>query len=161
MPDVGAVLAGKPSPPLRSTMLDILSKPRVWIVILIVSAIAFTILLTCWPFFDFSLSLAASMAALCVALIALAATFAAARRALRLPEIPAGALPWLAGLVCLALGWLAGTSWPNSGDEHSYLFLADTLLAGRLTNPPAPDPELFSMLRVFTMRGETFSQYLP
>lgn len=161
MPEVGAVLAGKPSRPLRSTMLDTLSRPAVWIVILIVSAIVFTILLTCWPFFSFSRSLPASLAALCVALIALTATFAAARRALRLPGIPAGALPWLAGLVCLPLGWLAGTSWPNSGDEHSYLFLADTLLAGRLTNPPAPDPELFSMLRVFTMHGETFSQYLP
>lgn len=161
MPDLGAVLAGKPSPPLRSTMLDALSRPPVWIVVLIVSAIVFTILQTCWPFFSFSLSFAVSLAALCVAVIALTATFAAARRALRLPGIPAGALPWLAGLVCLPLGWLAATSWPNSGDEHSYLFLADTLLAGRLTNPAAPDPELFSMLRVFTMRGQTFSQYLP
>ena len=132
-----------------------------WIAALVGSAIAFTILQTCWPFYTLSFKLATSLAALCVALIALTAIFAAARRALRLPGIPDEALPWVAGLLCLPLGWLAGTSWPNSGDEHSYLFLADTLLAGRLTNPPAPDPELFSMYRVFTMRGETFSQYLP
>jgi hypothetical protein len=142
-------------------MLDTLSKPRVWIATLIASAIVLTILQTYWPFLSLSVSLAGSLAALCVALIALTATFAAARRALRLPGIPTGALPWVAGLACLPVGWLAGTFWPNSGDEHSYLFLADTLLAGRLTNPPAPDPELFSMYRVFTMRGETFSQYLP
>jgi hypothetical protein len=140
-------------------MLDTFSRPSVWIATLIVSAIVFTFLQTCWPFF--SLSRTASLATLCVALMALTATFAAAHRALRLPGIPAGAVPWLAGFACVPLGWLAGASWPNSGDEHSYLFLADTLLAGRLTNPPAPDPELFSMYRVFTMRGETFSQYLP
>jgi hypothetical protein len=160
MSGVGAALRGKPRP-LRSDMLDFLSKPGVWIAILIASAIVFTILQTCWPSFNLSASLAGSLAMLCVALSGLAATFAAARRALRLPGIATGAVPWVAGLACLLLGWLAGTFWPNSGDEHSYLFLADTLLAGRLTNPPAPDPELFSMYRVFTVRGETFSQYLP
>jgi hypothetical protein len=33
---------------------------------------------------------------------------------------------------CLATEWLAGVSWPNSGDEYAYVFLADTLRAGRL-----------------------------
>jgi hypothetical protein len=142
-------------------MLDSLSRPPVWITILTVSAIVFTILQSYWHFERGTPGYAVSLRALCVAFIALTAVFAAALRPLRLPAIPAGALPWLAGLACLLLGWLAGTSWPNSGDEPSYLFLADTLLAGRLTNPPAPDPELFSTFRVFTMRGETFSQYLP
>jgi hypothetical protein len=49
-------------------------------------------------------------------------------------------LPWqrpvfgivLAFLVCRLAGRLDGVAWPNSGDEHSYLFLADTFLGGRL-----------------------------
>ena len=59
------------------------------------------------------------------------------------PRYGPQALPWLAGALCLLAGWLAGTFWPNSGDEHSYTFIADTFLAGRLSNPPPPDLELF------------------
>ncbi len=119
MSGAGAALTGEPRPSLRSKMLDTLSKPRVWIATLIASAIVLTILQTYWPFLSLSVSLAGSLAALCVALIALTATVAAARRALRLPRIPTGALPWVAGLACLPVGWLPGTFWRNSGDEHS------------------------------------------
>src|ERR1700722_11203508 len=85
MSGAGAGLTGRARPSLRSKMLDTLSKPRVWIATLIASAIVLTILQTYWPFLSLSVSLAGSLAALCVALIALTATFAAARRALRLP----------------------------------------------------------------------------
>ncbi|MGA3403592.1 MAG: hypothetical protein ABSC95_30635, partial [Acetobacteraceae bacterium] len=52
-------------------------------------------------------------------------------------------LPWrrpsfaiaLAFLCCLVAGWLGGVSWPNSGDEYSYICLADTFRAGRLWDP--------------------------
>jgi len=107
-------------------------------------------------------SLPAATLSLAIAPTAIKATLdAAGRRPWRFPTIDPTAPIWLAGGLCLLVGWLAGTFWPNSGDEHSYVFLADTLLAGRLTNPPAPDPELFALFRVFTMRGQTFSQYLP
>ena len=59
------------------------------------------------------------------------------------------------------MGWLAGTFWPNSGDEHSYTFIADTFLAGRFSNPPPPDLELFRLFHVFTIEGKTFGQFPP
>jgi hypothetical protein len=76
-------------------------------------------------------------------------------------------LPWqqpsftiaLAFFCCLAAGWLGGVSWPNSGDEYSYVFLADTLLAGRLWNPAPPDQELFASYHVLIKDGMTFSPY--
>ena len=63
-------------------------------------------------------------------------------------------LPWrhcgstilLAFFGCLLAGWAGGVSWPNSGDEYSYVFLADTFRAGRLWNPPPPDPLLFGAI---------------
>ncbi len=73
---------------------------------------------------------------------------------------PAGII-WLSGALCIAVGWLSASFWPNSGDEHSYVYLADTFLRERLTNPAAPDPELFRMYRVFTLPGQTISQYPP
>ena len=96
-----------------------------------------------------------------IALLLLRVSLAAAERAWRLPRCSPAVLPWLAGALCLLTGWLAGTFWPNSGDEHSYTFLADTLLAGRFSNPPPPDPELFRLFRVFTAHGHTFSQDPP
>ena len=79
----------------------------------------------------------------------------------RLPSCSPELLPWLAGVACLIIGISAGTFWPNSGDEYSYTFLADTLLRGRLTNPRPPDPELFRSLRVFVVGDHMVSQYPP
>jgi hypothetical protein len=62
---------------------------------------------------------------------------------------------------CLAAGLLGGVSWPNSGDEYSYVFLADTFLAGRLYDPAPPDPVLFEMFHVLVKDGRTFSPYPP
>lgn len=70
-------------------------------------------------------------------------------------------IPWLGGALCLVTGALAGTFWPNSGDEHAYVFLADTFLAGRLSNPAPPDLELFKLFRVFTVGSKTFGQFPP
>jgi hypothetical protein len=96
-----------------------------------------------------------------IALLLVPVSLVAARSGWSLPQCSPAVLPWAAGALCLLTGWLAGTFWPNSGDEHSYTFLADTLLAGRFSNPPPPDPELFRLFRVFTMYGHTFSQYPP
>ena len=96
-----------------------------------------------------------------IALLLVPVSLVAARSGWSLPQCSPAVLPWAAGALCLLTGWLAGTFWPNSGDEHSYTFLADTLLAGRLSNPPPPDPELFRLFRVFTVQGHTFSQYPP
>jgi hypothetical protein len=67
----------------------------------------------------------------------------------------------LASIGCVMVGWLGGVSWPNSGDEYSYLFLADTFRAGRLWDPPPPDPELFQAFHVLVKDGRTFSPYPP
>jgi hypothetical protein len=149
---------GMPAP------LDYLARPPAWIALLVACALFETALQTYSPSivgFTGRVSERASIGYVGVALLMLVAMFAAALRQRRFPAINPVVLPWLAGGLCALTGWLAGTFWPNSGDEHSYVFLADTLLAGRLSNPPAPDPELFKLYRVFTMRGQTFSQYLP
>jgi hypothetical protein len=78
-------------------------------------------------------------------------------------------LPWrrptfaivLAFFGCLIAGWLGGVSWPNSGDEYSYVFLADTFRAGRLWNPAPPDRVLFQSFHVLVKDGITFSPYPP
>ena len=80
-----------------------------------------------------------------------------------------GRLPWqrpavailLAFFGCLAAGWLGGVAWPNSGDEYSYVFLADTFRAGRLWDPAPPDPQLFAGFHVLVKDGMTFSPYPP
>ncbi len=78
-------------------------------------------------------------------------------------------LPWhkpffpigLSVLGAVLTGWLAGVSWPNSGDEYSYVFLADTFLAGRFWNPPPPDPALFASFHILVNQGRFFSPYPP
>jgi hypothetical protein len=80
-----------------------------------------------------------------------------------------GALPWerpaatigVAAVLCLVAGGLGGVWWPNSGDEYSDVFLADTLLAGRLWNPTPADPWLFETSHVLVHEGQTFSPYPP
>ena len=73
--------------------------------------------------------------------------------------------PWvvilLAFIGCVVAGWLGGVSWPNSGDEYSYVFLADTFRAGRLWDPPPPDPLLFNAFHVLVKDGRTFCPYPP
>lgn len=158
-PHIEACQAAEPIP-------DECGTPWRWIAILLICAFLLTFLQTVRPYlFGVSPTPVLAWMNLAVGLVAAAASFAVARRPLPARFAPRPATPvviaLLAAPACLLLGGLAGSSWPNSGDEHAYVFLADTLLKGRLTNPAAPDPELFTMYRVFTMRSQTFSAYLP
>jgi hypothetical protein len=143
-----------------STSLNTLSKPRIWAILVIGCAVISAGLQTVFPSI-YGPGGRVEPWRFLVATVALLPIFAAACRPWRFPAIRPVVVPWLAGALSLVVCWLAGMSWPNSGDEHSYVFLADTLLAGRFVNPPAPDPDLFALSRVFTMNGHTFSQYLP
>ncbi len=94
-------------------------------------------------------------------IVVLLLSLLAARGGWGLRALPPAALPWIAAALCVVIGWLSGSAWPNSGDEYSYGYLADTLLAGRLHNPPVPDLALFRMFRVFALPDQTISQYPP
>ena len=61
----------------------------------------------------------------------------------------------------LALALTAAAVWPNSADEYGYLYLARTLLAGRVFNPPPPVPELFDVYWIGVKGGRMASQYAP
>jgi hypothetical protein len=84
-----------------------------------------------------------------------------ANRSWRLPWQRPGFGIVLAFFGSLLAGWLGGVAWPNSGDEYSYTFLADTFLAGRLWDPPPPDPLLFRSFHVLVKDGRLFSPYPP
>jgi hypothetical protein len=62
---------------------------------------------------------------------------------------------------CLVAGLVGKVGWPNSGDEYSYLFLADLLLHGRIAAAPPPDPVLFTQYHVLVHGGRLFSPYAP
>jgi hypothetical protein len=64
-------------------------------------------------------------------------------------------------LVPLVTEWAAESWWPNSADEYGYTFLAQTLLHGRLWNPPPPMPLIFDFSWVFVKNHKWFSQYPP
>jgi hypothetical protein len=51
--------------------------------------------------------------------------------------------------------------WPNSGDEYGYVYLARTLMAGRLWNQAAPLPGLFDSYWIYDRNGVRLSQYAP
>jgi hypothetical protein len=98
---------------------------------------------------------------LAIGVLAVVVALAAANRFWCLPWRQPGFAIALAFVGCLVAGWLGGVSWPNSGDEYSYVFLADTLRAGRLTNPGPPDQELFETFHVLVEGGRKFSPYPP
>ncbi len=77
-------------------------------------------------------------------------------RGLRIPPLLAAILP-----VTLLLEWAAESWWPNSADEYGYTFLAQTLLHGRLWNPPPPAPLIFDFAWIFSRNQKWFSQYPP
>jgi|GEM_PF-5989766 len=49
----------------------------------------------------------------------------------------------------------------RSGDEYAYRYQARTFLAGRLVNPPAPDPEIFHQVHIISTPDKTVSKYPP
>jgi hypothetical protein len=67
----------------------------------------------------------------------------------------------LAFVAALAVSIAAQSWWPNSADEYGYVFLARTLLHGRLWNPPPPAPEIFEIAWTYVRQGKWFSQYPP
>ena len=105
------------------------------------------------PIMDFTL--------IVIGAVALRAAFASSDLGWRLPWRRPSTVIVLAFLCCLAAGWLGGVSWPNSGDEYSYVFLADTLRSGRLWVPAPPDPYLFFAAHVSVKDGMMFSPYPP
>jgi hypothetical protein len=78
--------------------------------------------------------------------------------------VPTWRMPAVIGLAfggCLVAGLVGKVGWPNSGDEYSYLFLADLLLHGRIAAAPPPDPVLFVQYHVLVHDGRLFSPYAP
>jgi hypothetical protein len=96
---------------------------------------------------------------LVIGIVMFAAALVFADRFWRLPWRRPSVAIALAFLGCLLAGWFGGVAWPNSGDEYSYVYLADTFLAGRLWNPVPPDPELFQSFHVAVNGGKMFSPY--
>lgn len=78
-------------------------------------------------------------------------------------------IPWrspavtlvLAFVGCIMAGLVGGVAWPNSGDEYSYVFLADSLRAGRFWHAVPSDFELFRTYHVLAGEGRLFSPYPP
>lgn len=98
---------------------------------------------------------------LLLGILAVVVALGGSSRSWRLPWRRCGFTILLAFFGCLIAGWIGGVSWPNSGDEYSYVFLADTFRAGRLWDPPPPVPLLFSAFHVLVKDGRTFSPYPP
>lgn len=64
-------------------------------------------------------------------------------------------------LVTATVGWLVLEHFPNSGDEYCYLYQANTLLAGRLSNPPHPLQPFFETSHIIERGGRLFSVFPP
>ena len=97
---------------------------------------------------------------LCVSLPVSAGMVWAARRGGRV-RLPGGWLVAASFGCALAVEAAAETWWPNSADEYGYVFLARTLLGGRLWNPAPPAPEIFEIAWTYVRDGKWFSQYPP
>src|SRR5713101_3238125 len=63
-------------------------------------------------------------------------------------------------VISLALVWCL-REFPNSADEYSYLFGAQTFLAGRLWNPLPPEPQFFAFLHILWLNGKWVTMYTP
>ncbi len=84
----------------------------------------------------------------------------------RASACPAWAAPALivgAFGVTLLLAQFAMEAIPNSGDEYGYTYLADTLLHGRLWNPPRPAAlhDVLETMYIVDRDGRRLSQYAP
>jgi hypothetical protein len=98
------------------------------------------------------------------ALSLLLAAFFAARRPAPESRLVAAAPAWpailIGGAFVLSLAVVADLrAFPNSGDEYSYIFAAQTFLSGRLWNPLPPLPDFFSIRQIFELDGKWVSQH--
>lgn len=57
--------------------------------------------------------------------------------------------------------WVVQEHFPNSGDEYCYLYQADTLLAGRFSNPPHPLQSFVETSHILERDGRLFSVFPP
>src|SRR5215471_11919885 len=57
--------------------------------------------------------------------------------------------------------WLVMEHFPNSGDEYCYLYQADTLLAGRFSNPPHALQAFVETSHILERDGRLFSVFPP
>jgi len=78
-----------------------------------------------------------------------------------LPFRHTGTVIGLTFVGCLLASVVGGVAWPNSGDEYSYVFLADLLMHGRIATESPPDPVLFENFHVLVHDGWMFSPYPP
>lgn len=90
----------------------------------------------------------------------------AAALAARLARVPAwsvaAGIAVLAAAASLAVAVLVLDRFPNSGDEHAYVFQAETYLLGRLwADAPPTDPAFFRLSRVLIGDGIWVGQYPP
>ncbi len=60
-----------------------------------------------------------------------------------------------------AIGWWVLRHFANSGDEYCYLYQADTLLAGRFSNPPPALRAFFETNHIIERNGRLFSVFPP
>lgn len=60
----------------------------------------------------------------------------------------------------IAIAWGAFLGFPHSADEYAYLYQARTFEAGRVTNPPLPDP-VFQPTHVVSEADRTYGKYPP
>lgn len=93
---------------------------------------------------------------------------AASRLSLSSARWPALGPSWVGSLSPLGaaalaalIGSVAFAAFPSSADEYGFVFAAETLLRGRLTNPPPADPGLVQQAYLFSKDGHWVSQYLP
>jgi hypothetical protein len=86
-----------------------------------------------------------------------------ATRPMRVPAWSPWAVVLLAFVVTLLIAQIAMEGFPNSGDEFGYNYLADTLLHGRVWNPPIPQQlhPIFDTYYVGDQGGKRASQYPP
>lgn len=64
-------------------------------------------------------------------------------------------------ILSLILSVWAARAFPNSGDEYTYLFQADTLLGGRLWNSLDPLHQYFSFWNIFEKDDKWVGSYTP
>ncbi|TDH61668.1 hypothetical protein E2C06_15180 [Dankookia rubra] len=83
----------------------------------------------------------------------------ASRQAMPVPS-PRGMLGLAFG-AAPALSVAAVSVWPFSADEYGYVYLADTLLRGRLWNAPLPVAEILDLPYIAARDGKVANQYPP
>ena len=64
-------------------------------------------------------------------------------------------------LITVAIGTLVLDRFPNSGDEYAYLYQADTMAAGRLSNPAPAEPDAFRFNYIVRRGDRVYGTFPP